>query len=182
MKCMICSNPISPFIDFGKQPIANGFLHESEFKDEYFFDMKVAFCTKCFMVQLTDQPDRSQMFHENYAFYSSSSKHMANHFEKFANDVIDRYQPKFVVEIGSNNGINTISAFFDGNIQNTRKVDVILSANVMAHIPDLHSVLRGVKNLLKYDGVLIFEDPYLGDILDKTSYDQIYNFHIMLIK
>ena len=47
----------------------------------------------------------------------------------------------------------------------------------MAHIPDLHSVLRGVKNLLKYDGVLIFEDPYLGDILDKTSYDQIYDEH-----
>jgi methylation protein EvaC len=33
---------------------------------------------------------------------------------------------------------------------------------------------------LKPDGVLIFEDPYLGDVVAKTSYDQIYDEHVFL--
>ncbi|MFS8086243.1 MAG: methyltransferase C-terminal domain-containing protein, partial [Acidobacteriota bacterium] len=41
----------------------------------------------------------------------------------------------------------------------------------------LHSVAEGIKILLKPEGVLIFEDPYLGDIIEKTSYDQIYDEH-----
>lgn len=31
--------------------------------------------------------------------------------------------------------------------------------------------------LLAEDGVFVFEDPYLADIVDKTSYDQIYDEH-----
>jgi methylation protein EvaC len=50
----------------------------------------------------------------------------------------------------------------------------------MCHIPDLHSVARGVRRLLKPDGVLIFEEPYLGDMIAKTSYDQIYDEHVFM--
>src|SRR3990167_1213878 len=177
MKCLVCSNSISPFIDFGKQPIANGFLSPNQFKDEYFFDMKIAFCTKCFMVQLTEQPDRSKMFHNNYAFYSSTSRYMVNHFEQFANDVIEKYRltrDSYVIEIGSNDGImlkhfanksighlgvepsanvaevaenqgiNIVIGFFDENLKIYRKADVILAANVMAHISNINSVIREI--------------------------------------
>jgi methylation protein EvaC len=34
-----------------------------------------------------------------------------------------------------------------------------------------------MKPLLKPNGVIILEDPYLGDIVEKTSYDQIYDEH-----
>jgi methylation protein EvaC len=37
--------------------------------------------------------------------------------------------------------------------------------------------MAGVDRLLKPKGVLVFEDPYLGDIVEKTSYDQIYDEH-----
>jgi methylation protein EvaC len=48
----------------------------------------------------------------------------------------------------------------------------------MCHIPNLHSVIAGIKILLKPNGILIFEDPYLGDIVEKTSYDQFYDEHV----
>ena len=44
----------------------------------------------------------------------------------------------------------------------------------------MHSIYEGVKELLKEDGVFIFEDPYLGEIIEKTSFDQIYDEHVFL--
>ncbi len=48
--CLICETPIEPFLDFGRMPIANGFLTPEQFADEYFFDLRVAHCPKCSMV------------------------------------------------------------------------------------------------------------------------------------
>src|SRR3990167_6235752 len=89
-------------------PIANGFLSPEEFVAEYFFDLEVGFCQKCQMVQLVKQPDREKMFHENYAFFSSTSTRMALHFKELAEWVMANYlsdSDPFVVEIGSNDGI-----------------------------------------------------------------------------
>ncbi|WP_189170577.1 class I SAM-dependent methyltransferase [Pilimelia anulata] len=58
--------------------------------------------------------------------------------------------------------------------------DVIFAANTICHIPYLDSVLRGVDALLAPDGVFVFEDPYLGDVLDRSSFDQIYDEHFYL--
>ena len=217
-KCLICSNELSPFIDFGFMPIANGFATKKELKNEYFFSMQVGFCENCNMVQLLEQPDREKMFHDRYAFFSSTSNYMINHFKEFANSVssIQHLDEKsFVVEIGSNDGImlqnflsnnvsclgvepsknvaqvaiekgiDVITEFFDKplaeKISNSyQKADAILSANVMCHIPYIHSIFEGVKTLLKEDGIFIFEDPYLGEIIEKTSFDQIYDEHVFL--
>ena len=213
--CLVCETPIEPFLSFGQMPIANGFLSPSQVADEYFFELKVAFCPNCCMVQLAKLIDREKMFHENYAFFSSTSVRMTAHFKSFADWVGDRYlsdSDPFVVELGSNDGImlqnfaargirhlgvepsanvaqvavdkgiQTVSQFFDEEL--AQKIlaehgpaDAILGANVMCHIPYIHSVFCGVKRLLKPHGVLIFEDPYLGDIVEKTSYDQIYDEH-----
>ncbi len=87
-----------------------------------------------------------------------------------------------VAEVARSKGIRTISEFFSADL--ARKIvaehgpaDAFLGANVMCHIPTLHSVAEGVRLLLKPKGVMMFEDPYLGDILEKTSYDQIYDEH-----
>lgn len=216
--CLICKNEIQPFISFGKMPLANGFLTRDQFKNEYFFELKVAHCTKCNMVQLIEQPGKELMFNDHYAFYSGTSKAMTNHFEKFANHVIKDYlntNDPFVVEIGSNdgillrnfknsnirhlgiepsenvaaiaknNGINTVSEFFNKDlaekiIREYGKANAFLAANVMCHIPYIHSVVEGIKTLLKPDGIVMFEDPYLGDVVEKTSYDQIYDEHVFL--
>ena len=217
-KCLVCNEPVEPFMSFGRMPIANGFLRESEFGAEYFFDLRIAFCGACKMVQLVEQPSREMMFNENYAFYSGTSRNMAIHFEAFARHVITDYlsdPDPFVVEIGSNDGImmqhfaregirhlgiepsanvadvarqkgiNTTCAFFDEEqareiVKQYGQADAFLGANVMCHIPYLHSVIRGIDVLLKPSGVALFEDPYLGDVIEQISYDQIYDEHVFL--
>jgi methylation protein EvaC len=90
-----------------------------------------------------------------------------------------------VAEVARNQGIRTVSTFFDRKLADEiaaehGRADAILAANVMCHIPDLSSVAAGVQRLLKPDGVFIFEDPYLGDMIAKTSYDQIYDEHVFI--
>ncbi len=217
-KCRICKSPIEPFISFGQMPIANGFLTREQFKDEYFFELQAAFCPNCTMVQLIDQPEPQKMFHENYAFFSSTSKRMAVHFEEFAEHVKKDYlksSDPFVIELGCNDGImlqhfansgikhlgiepsvnvarvanekgvQTISEFFNEStakdiLGKYGQTDAFLAANVMCHIADFNSVIAGIKMLVKPNGIVMFEDPYLGDVIQKTSYDQLYDEHVFL--
>ena len=217
--CRVCGAKIDPFMSFGRMPIANGFLRPDETDNEYFFELAPAFCEACGMFQLLEQPHPEKMFHEQYAFYSSTSRYMQAHFEVFAlsviNTVLAERKDPFVVELGSNDGImlrhfkargvrhlgvepsanvaevarnqgtSTISAFFDRKLADRiaaeqGSADAILAANVMCHIPDLPGVAAGVQRLLKPDGVFMFEDPYLGDMIAKTSYDQIYDEHVFI--
>lgn len=90
-----------------------------------------------------------------------------------------------VAKVANENGVKTVSKFFSHKlaeeiVQAEGKADVFLAANVMCHIPDIVNVARGIKTLLKKTGVAIFEDPYLADIIEKVSYDQIYDEHVYL--
>jgi methylation protein EvaC len=215
---LICRSPITSFVSFGRMPIANGFLLPEGFAAEYFYELEVAFCENCGMVQLLEQPDREQMFNDHYAFYSGTSQGMMVHFKEFAKHVMNDYlksSDPFVAEIGSNDGImmqyfaakgirhlgiepssnvaeiarqkgiQTVCEFFDKAlaeriVRDHGQADAFIGANVMCHIPYLHSVLEGIDILLKQDGIVMFEDPYLGDVIEKTSYDQIYDEHVFL--
>jgi methylation protein EvaC len=80
-------------------------------------------------------------------------------------------------------GVNVIETFF--NAESARAIteqqgqaDIICGANVMCHIEDINSVFKGINILLKPDGTLIFEDPYLYDIITKNTFDQMYDEHI----
>src|SRR5579885_1287933 len=90
-----------------------------------------------------------------------------------------------VADVARGRGIRTISAFFNRKLAQDivaehGRADVMLAANVMCHIPDLPGVAAGARHLLKPDGVFIFEDPYLGDMIAKTSYDQVYDEHVFI--
>jgi len=56
--------------------------------------------------------------------------------------------------------------------------DAVLSSYSFAHIDDIVDVMKGVKTLLKEDGVFIFEVYYLGTLIDEMQYDMIYHEHM----
>nr|AFU65915.1 DacS3 [Dactylosporangium sp. SC14051] len=90
-----------------------------------------------------------------------------------------------VARLAGDRGITVRNAFFEAaTAAETRAqhgpADVVYAANTMCHIPYVESILKGVDALLAPDGVFVFEDPYLGDIVDKTSFDQIYDEHFFL--
>ena len=83
----------------------------------------------------------------------------------------------------SERGVRTISEFFGRDIaeqlaKSGQRADVIHANNVLAHVADLNGVVAGFATLLKSDGVVVVEAPYLKDLLDHVEFDTIYHEHL----
>ena len=222
MKCRFTGKDIPIVHSFGMQPLANGFLPNNSERDEYFFEMSVAVNLDNGLFQLVNQPNPTQMFHENYAFYSRTSNFMKVHFKEVASElrgILNKddisISDSFVIEVGSNDGVmlehivnagvrclgiepslnvakesnkfgvETISEFLGSDLAkeiviSKGQANIVYAANVFCHIPESDDLAKSCSLLLKDDGYLVFEDPYLGDVLQKTSYDQIYDEHVYL--
>lgn len=90
-----------------------------------------------------------------------------------------------VADVARSKGVRVRTDFFEESTAREVRAaegpaDVIYTANTMCHIPYLDSVLKGADALLAPNGVFVFEDPYLGDIVAQTSFDQIYDEHFYL--
>ncbi len=204
-------------MNFGKMPLANGFLEKKDFEKEFFYNMEVGFSEEISLFQLNDHPRPNQMFNQNYPFFTGSSNFMKKHFYYYSNFIKENFikNGSKIIEIGSNDGtflnnfknsdidfvgfepsanvadkalknqIRTLKSFFSlKNIDQINdfkmKTDVIFAANAICHIPDLIDVIKSVDKLLSTKGVFIFEEPYLGSMFEKISYDQIYDEHIYM--
>lgn len=58
------------------------------------------------------------------------------------------------------------------------KVDLITATNVFAHVDDVKDFIEGAKLLLKPEGHLILEFPYLIDFIENKEFDTIYFEHL----
>ncbi len=90
-----------------------------------------------------------------------------------------------VAAVATKQGINTLVSFFNKSVAEDivikyGKASAFIAANVMCHIPYINSIVEGISILLKDEGIVIFEDPYLGEVIEKTTYDQIYDEHTFL--
>tara|TARA_Y100000591_G_scaffold113112_1_gene96567 strand:- start:1175 stop:2371 length:1197 start_codon:yes stop_codon:yes gene_type:complete len=106
-------------------------------------------------------------------------------FKNMGINLIGFEPSKNVCEISRKNGIKTINKFFNyKNVKNLKKfknkVNIITAANAICHVPELISLIKGIDFLLDKKGLFIFEEPYLGAMYEKNSYDQIYDEHIFM--
>lgn len=79
--------------------------------------------------------------------------------------------------------IKTINDFFGPSVgreidEKYGKADMIVANNVYAHIPDINGVTAAVRELLKDEGVFIFEVHYLGKVIEGLQYDMVYHEHL----
>ena len=66
MKCRIDGSRCKVFLNFGKMPVANGFLKQSQKKREYFFNLKAAFNKKLSLFQIVEYPSPKKMFNKKW--------------------------------------------------------------------------------------------------------------------
>jgi methylation protein EvaC len=85
-------------------------------------------------------------------------------------------------EVTDDMGYKTYADFWNKELSQKIKsecgyMDLIYSANCICHIQDLYECFAAVKNILSENGVFVFEDPSLLRMLERGSYDQIYDEH-----
>jgi len=205
------SNVKKEFLDLGRHPIANAFLHTKEdFKDEFMFDLKVCWDEETKLVSIKEFVEPERIFNEDYPYNTSNSFPMIQHFKNTAKMLDMKFQPKKVLEIGSNSGpfienfskvdsvcvepCDNFAEVTEGMgykthvdfwttdlaekiVEEDGYMDLIFAANCICHIHDLDDTFKAVKKVLKPNGIFVFEDPSLLRILERGSYDQIYDEH-----
>ena len=104
--------------------------------------------------------------------------------KNWANDYTIGVEPcSNFAKVTKDMGYQTYNDFWTTNLSEKIKsdghvdFDLIYAANCICHIHDLDDTFKAVKNLLSKDGVFVFEDPSLLKILERNSYDQIYDEH-----
>jgi hypothetical protein len=92
-------------------------------------------------------------------------------------------EPTNINKFARQAGIETVQAFFTEAVardvrQSYGAAKLMTATNVFAHMATLGEVMRGIAALLDDDGVFVFENHYLLDVIDRNQYDTIYHEHV----
>lgn len=106
--CRICKGgDLVRFLSLGEHPPVDNFTDAAHCADEKRYPLDVYFCRQCALVQLVDVVTQEELFHQNYAYFSSASAPLVEHFKSYAEDLKKDFLQKndLIVDIGSNDGI-----------------------------------------------------------------------------
>jgi SAM-dependent methyltransferase len=106
-RCLGCGAPLGdPFLDLGRQPLANALRHPDDTAADPRFPLAVAYCAGCHLVQLTATVPAEALFDE-YVYFTSYSDQALDHARAAAAALTDRFALDArtrVLEIASNDG------------------------------------------------------------------------------
>ena len=88
-----------------------------------------------------------------------------------------------LVKIANLNGVNTVLGYFGSSlakktVKKYGKAKAITATNVIAHIPNLHEVIKGGEILLDDEGIFVMHFPYSLNLLENNLFDTIYHEHL----
>jgi 2-polyprenyl-3-methyl-5-hydroxy-6-metoxy-1,4-benzoquinol methylase len=86
--------------------------------------------------------------------------------------------------LSNQKGIECINDYFNEKLASKILVEkgqasIIHGSNIFFHLEELSSAFKGVKKLLKKDGVIIAEFIDLKSMMEKLAFDQIYHEHLL---
>ena len=84
--------------------------------------------------------------------------------------------------IAVSKGLHIVKDFFGGDLANSlankgKTADLTIANNVLAHVPDINDFVNGFCTILKPNGVAIFENPHLLELIEKKQFDTVYHEH-----
>lgn len=106
--CRFCGKTLEHvFCDLGTSPPSNSYLREDQLAGgETFFPLVAYVCDRCFLVQLPQFQNPSEIF-SDYAYFSSYSESWLQHAKTYADQMIERFgydESSRVIEVASNDG------------------------------------------------------------------------------
>lgn len=105
--CRFCAAPLETvLVDLGEQPPSNSYLKAAD-QEENVYPLKAMVCGRCHLAQLDTTVDPGEIFHDDYAYFSSYSASWVAHAKAYADKMIARFglgASSKVVEAASNDG------------------------------------------------------------------------------
>jgi SAM-dependent methyltransferase len=86
-------------------------------------------------------------------------------------------------EIARMAGVETLNEFFTEELGKELKreghvADLVIANNVVAHVSNPNDFIAGIRVLLKDDGLVVVEFPYVRDLIEHGEFDTIYHEHL----
>lgn len=108
---------------------------------------------------------------------------LLSHFKKLGMNILGIDPAQNIADEATKNGIPTIAKFFTPDTARAiaveqGKASIITANNVFAHTDDIEKFVEAVKELLTKDGVFIFENQYVKDLVEQNLFDMIYHEHL----
>jgi len=112
----------------------------------------------------------------------SNDGSLLQEFKKLGNNVLGIEPAKNIAKIAKNHGIPTKNEFLNykiaKKIAKNNKATLIVANNVIGHIDNLLEFMECMKLLLSDNGILVFEVPYVVDLIQKLEFDTVYHEHL----
>lgn len=129
------------------------------------------------MVQRFDIQPTSQVIE-----IASNDGYLLQYFQVRGIPVLGIEPAANVAHVAQQAGIPTHVSFFGASVAKLladaqQQADLLIANNVLAHVPNLHDFVEGVRLLLKPDGFFTMEFPHLLELIQHNQFDTIYHEH-----
>ncbi len=113
---------------------------------------------------------------------ASNDGYLLQYFMKKEIPVLGIEPAANVAQVAVEKGIPTVIKFFGEKVGKEmagegRQADLLIGNNVLAQIPNLNGFIRGMKSLLKSQGIITMEFPHLVRLVEGNQFDTIYHEH-----
>ena len=113
---------------------------------------------------------------------ASNDGYLLQYFKERGFNVLGIEPAENTAHIAKAKGIDTIEDFFGETlalnlVKKQIKADLLIGNNVLAHVPRIHDFVKGLKILLKDDGIITMEFPHLMQLIGHNQFDTIYHEH-----
>lgn len=121
--------------------------------------------------------------HSLVAEIASNDGYLLQFYQQVGIPVLGIEPATNIARVAEERGIPTICEFFDADLArklaaNGKRADIIHANNVLAHVPDLNGIVEGFRHMLKDNGIVVIEAPYVKDLIDHVEFDTIYHEHL----
>ena len=87
-----------------------------------------------------------------------------------------------VAALAVDRGVPTCTEFFGAAVadkihESEGPADLVVANNVLAHVPNVHDFIEGIRRLLSPSGTATVEFPHLQNLVEQCQFDTIYHEH-----
>jgi len=113
---------------------------------------------------------------------ASNDGYLLKYFKKRSIPVLGIEPAKNIAKVAESIGIPTLTEFFSAQLaqklsKEKNQADLLIGNNVLAHVPRLNDFVKGLKILLKSNGIITMEFPHLAELMRYNQFDTIYHEH-----